>query len=108
VRKITVVSDASRARYAPRLVVTLDDMTVLQWVETEGANSYRLTWDAALRMNVELGAEAGVAETGVQALAAAVAEVGRAATVRGLVAAAATCAAEARRRVFDGDAQLDK
>jgi len=108
VRKITVVADASRARYSPRLVVTLDDMTVLEWEETEGANSYRLTWDAALRMNAELGAEAGVPESNVQALAAAVAEVGRAANVQGLVAAAANCAAEARRRVFDGDAQFNK
>ena len=97
VRKVTVVSDASRARYSPRLVATLDDMSVIEWEEAAGADHYRLTWDAAMRMNVELGAEAGVAERAVQALATAVAEVDRAVNVRSVVAAAANCAAEARR-----------
>jgi 2-methylcitrate dehydratase PrpD len=102
VRKISVVSDTSRARYSPRLVVTLDDQTVLEWEETEGANPYRLTWDAAMQMNLELCAEAGVAERKAQALAAAVSELDRAPNVRRLVSAAADCAAEARLRVLDG------
>lgn len=97
VRKIVVISDLSRAKYSPRLVVTLADATVLEWEGTEGADAYRLTWDQAVRMNAKLCAEAGVSEGLSQALAAAAAEMDRAVSVRRLVAAAADCAAEAQR-----------
>lgn len=97
VRKIAVVSDSSRARYSPRLVVTLDDTTMLEWEETEGADAYRLTWDVAVEMNAKLCAEAGVSVGKSEALRVAVAEMDRAINVRRLVAAAADCAAEARR-----------
>ncbi len=99
VRKIVVVSDSSRARYSPRLAVTLDDGTVLEWEESEGSNAYRLTWDTAMQMNVELCTEAGVSERSMQALASFVAEIDRAPDVRKVVAAAAECAAEAQRLV---------
>ncbi len=105
VRKIVVVSDSSRARYSPRLAVTLDDSTVLEWEETEGSNAYRLTWDTAMRMNVELCTEVGVAEAKAQALAAAVAEIDRAINVRKVVAAVADCVAAAHHRAFGRDAQ---
>lgn len=95
VRRIAIVSDASRARYSPRLALTLDDGTVLEWEESEGASAYRLTWDAAMRMNAELCTEVGISERSTQALASAVAEIDRAPDVRRLIAAAAACAAEA-------------
>ena len=97
VRKIVVISDLSRAKYSPRLVVTLADATVLEWEGTEGADAYRLTWDQAVRMNAKLCAEAGVSEGKSQALAAAAAEIDRAVSVRRLVAAAADCVVEAQR-----------
>lgn len=92
VRQIVVVSDSSRARYSPRLAVTLDDSTALEWEETEGANAYRLTWDTAMKMNVELCAEVGIPPEKAQALASAVAEIDRAANVRKVVAAAIAAA----------------
>lgn len=97
VRQIVVVSDSSRARYSPRLAVTLDDSTVLEWEETEGANAYRLTWDTAMRMNVELCNEVGIAQEKAQALASAVAEFDRATNVRKVVKIAVDCAADAQR-----------
>ena len=97
VRRITIVSDSSRARYSPRLIVTFDDMKTLEWQETEGADAYRLEWDVAVEMNAKLCAEAGVAAGKSKALLSAVAEIDRATNVRSLVAAAADCAAEARR-----------
>ncbi len=106
VRKVTVVADSSRARYSPRLVATFDDETVLEWEDTEGANAFRLTWDAATRMNAELCAEAGVSKHKAQALAAAVAEMERATNVRRVVAAAADCAAEALASAGDAPKQL--
>ena len=97
VRRIVVVSDSSRARYSPRLAVTLDDSTVLEWEETEGANAYRLTWDTAIQMNTELCAEVGIPEEKAQALVSAVAGIDRAPDVRKLIQTAAECAAYAQR-----------
>ena len=95
VRRIVVVSDSSRARYSPRLAVTFDDSTALEWEETEGANAYRLTWDTAMRMNVELCNEVGIAQAKAQALASAVAEIDRATNLRKVIQIAADCAADA-------------
>ena len=97
VGRIAIVSDSSRARYSPRLVVTFDDKKTLEWQETEGADAYRLTWDVAVEMNAKLCAEAGVSVGKSEALRVAAAAMDRAINVRNLVAAAADCAAEARR-----------
>ncbi len=96
VRRIEVVSDPSRARYSPRLNVTLADATVLDWEETEGANAYHLTWNTATRMNLALCAELGVPEAKARALASTVADLDNAANVRAVIDAACACAACAR------------
>lgn len=105
VREIAVVSDPSRARYSPRLAVTLDDSTALEWDETEGAYAYRLTWDTAMQMNIELCAEVGIPEEKARALASAVVEIDRATNVRKVVQTAAECAANAQRAESRRDGQ---
>lgn len=106
VRKVAVIADPSRPRYSPRLVATLDDASVLEWENAAGAGAYRLTWEAALRMNGELCAEAGVPASKAQALALAVAEIERSPDVRGVVAAAAACAADAQASCVPGPRQI--
>ena len=105
VRKVTVVTDAARARYAPRLIATLEDGAIPEWQPTPGENPFRLTWDAAVEMNGALCAEAGVTTATAQALVSAVAGLANAAGVDQLIAAASACAAEACRHAFPGKAR---
>jgi len=97
VEKTAVVSDASRARYASRIAVTLDDGGTMEWEENEGADAYRLTWERACGMNAQLCAEVGVSERNTRALAAGVDAIDRAPDVRALIGAWSACAEEAQR-----------
>ncbi|MBM3357630.1 MAG: MmgE/PrpD family protein [Betaproteobacteria bacterium] len=98
VRTIEVISDPARARYSSRLGVTLEDGTLLEWEESEGADAYRLTWQRAMEMNAQLCAEVGISERSMRALAAAVDGIVDAADTQALMAAAGACAAEASKR----------
>lgn len=89
VPRIAVVADPGRARYGPRLVARLADGTTLDWEERELAAAYLLTWDAARRMAMELGAEAGVERPAIELLIGLVADVRQAATLEPLCAAMA-------------------
>lgn len=75
VPRITVESDAGRARYSPRLYARLADGTSLAWEEPEGAGAYALSLAAARTMAQRLGREAGfdaaALESSVDALAGA-------------------------------------
>ena len=72
VPRVTIVSDASRARYAPRIEAHLAGGPMLEWEEVEGADAYRLNWNAAVRMTALLTREAGAASDAAQHLVAAV------------------------------------
>jgi hypothetical protein len=68
-RRVTIVSDASRARgYAPRIEAHLAGGPMLEWEEVEGADAYRLNWNAAVRMTALLTREAGAASDAAQHL----------------------------------------
>jgi len=91
VRRTTVESDATRARYEPHIRVQLENGSVLEWEEREGDSNYRVTWDAAVQMTRQLCEEVGVPAARARALTDVVAGVEHEATVQRLVAA--VCAA---------------
>lgn len=66
--RITLVSDAARARYEPLMRVHLSNGSVLQWEEQAGDSNYRVTWDAAVRMTRQLCDEVEVPSSLANAL----------------------------------------
>ena len=100
--KIRVISDVSRARYEPRVRVVTEDGARLEWEDTAGQDSYRITWDAAVMMTRELAAEVGVPAVLANALIARVKEVESAPSVQPIVDA--VCAATAHASARGGTA----
>ena len=60
VRRITVVSDQTRARYEPHIRVVLSNGSALEWEEQAGDSNYRVTWSAAVQMTKQLCDEVAV------------------------------------------------
>lgn len=67
VARVVVASDATRARYSPRLEARLADGTRLDWEEHEGASAYVLTPAVARAMAERLAHEAGFDARALQA-----------------------------------------
>lgn len=89
--KIQVISDSSRGRYEPRLRVETEDGAVLEWEDTAGQDSYRISWDAAVMMTRQLTAEVGVPAAIADALIHHVEQVESASSVQPVIEA--VCAA---------------
>ena len=87
VRKVRVVSDASRARYEPHIRVVLQNGRQLEWQECAGDSNYRVTWDAATRMTHQLCEEVAVPEDRASALIEVVSNMEQETTTARLVAA---------------------
>lgn len=83
--RITIVADAGRPRYAPRIEVRLRDGGALEWEERDAENAYLLTWDTACRMALVLTTEVGVAREDTQRIVAAVRELGAAPSLENVV-----------------------
>lgn len=95
--KITVIADEARPKYEPHIDVRMSDGTVQSWEETPGAGDsvYRLTWDAAVKMNRRLCDEVGVPVSLAKRLEAQVADLEKSPDVGSLVSA--VCAATTSR-----------
>jgi len=78
---IDVISDPACKRYAPRLKVTMGDGKTLEWEDTSGEESYRLTWPDAVDMIHQLTDEVGIPRPFAEDLAAKVGMVGRSTSV---------------------------
>ena len=99
VPRITIVADAGRPRYAPRIEALSSGGAALEWEERDAAGAYLLTWDTACRMASVLTAEVGVAPADSQRLVAAVRELDSASASGNVVDAMRTaCRAAARAR----------
>jgi hypothetical protein len=101
VPRITIVADAGRARYAPRIDAQLRDGTTLEWEARDAADAYLLTWDTACRMASVLATEVDVASADTQRLVTAVGALGAASSVVdviGAMRAACRAARDAFRR----------
>ena len=98
-RRISVVADASRKHYQPKLQVSLSDGRVLDW--SAGDVSYTLTWPAAVKAAPALCAEMGISGAAVQALIDACSQVERLASVAPIVAAARAAIAASPYAVQD-------
>ena len=91
VKRVTIVSDDGRARYAPLLEAKLADGTMLEWEERERAGAYALTWHTAVDMADQLLSEIGAPQKKARRLVDSVAEIDGAAGV-GQVISALHCA----------------
>ncbi len=89
--KVLVTSDASRRRYEPQLRVVTEDGAVLEWQDTAGQDSYRITWDAAVKMTHQLTEEVRVPAAIAGNLIDCVEQVERASSVKPIIDA--VCAA---------------
>lgn len=87
VEKIHVVADDTRKKYEPAISVSLSDGRRELWEATAGDSSYRLTWDAAVRMNEMLCDEVSVPRRVALDLAERVAEIEKLRTIAPLVSA---------------------
>ncbi|MGQ0674790.1 MAG: hypothetical protein ACT4N4_01665 [Rhodospirillales bacterium] len=87
VRRVEVIADKRRARYAPHLELRLADGTRLEWEERERADAYLLTWATACDMTNELVSEAGIPATHAERMIASVSELDRAARVEDTIGA---------------------
>ena len=100
VPRVTIVADADRPRYAPRIEARLPGGAALEWEERDAADAYLLTWDTACRMASVLATEVGVASEDTQRLVAAVRELGATSRPENVVGAMRTaCRAAASRTV---------
>jgi 2-methylcitrate dehydratase PrpD len=88
---IRIVADPDRKRYEPYIEVDLTDGRKLQWAEEAGDSNYRLTWQAACDMTLQLCAEVDVPGAKAQRLIDTVARIEAMPDVKALVAA--VCAA---------------
>ena len=91
VPKINIITDPSRARYEPHITVQLDNGRTLEWAETAGDASYRLTWAAATTMTYQLCEEVDVPQEHAQTLIDVISTLETQADTRALVSA--VCAA---------------
>ena len=99
VPRITIVADAGRPRYAPRIEARLRDGTTLEWEARDAADAYLLTWDAARRMASVLSTEVEVPPEETQRLVAAVRELGATTSLSNVIGAMrAACRAAARHQ----------
>jgi 2-methylcitrate dehydratase PrpD len=85
VPRITIVADAGRPRYAPRIEARLRDGAALEWEERDAGDAYLLNWDTACRMASVLTTEVGVAPEDTQRMLAAVRELGATSSVANVV-----------------------
>ena len=98
VPRVAVVADASRERYDPVVSARLADGTELKWHEPERANTYALTWDAAIGMTEKLLAEVGVAPAQAEQLVDAVSGLHNCPSVEPTIAALRRACRSARGR----------
>ena len=97
VPRITIVADAGRPRYAPRIEARLSDGAALEWEERDAEDAYLLTWDTACRMASVLTSEVAVPPEDAQRLVVAVRDLDAVSSVRDVVIAMrGACRAAAR------------
>jgi 2-methylcitrate dehydratase PrpD len=94
--KIRVISDASRRRYEPHLRVVTESGAVLEWEDTAGQDSYRISWDAAVMMTRQLTEEVGVPAALADALIERVEQVERASSVQPIIDAVCAATSQAK------------
>lgn len=87
VRRVEIIADKRRARYAPHLEVRLADGTRIEWEERERAEAYLLTWATACDMTRKLVSEAGIPAAHAERLIASIAELDRAMGVEDMIGA---------------------
>lgn len=93
IRRITMVSDETRARYEPHIRVVLSNGSALEWEEQAGDSNYRVTWNAAVQMTKQLCDEVAVPASQANRLIECAASIDDERTVAPLISA--VCAAAA-------------
>ena len=98
VPRMEIVADPNCQRYGPTITARLSDGTELTWRESERADAYVLTVQAALDMTRALAAESGVEPALAQVLIDAVSGLRQAGEIEAVIAAARAACSAMRRR----------
>ncbi|MSP88283.1 MAG: hypothetical protein EXQ92_05645 [Alphaproteobacteria bacterium] len=98
VPRVEIVADPNCQRYGPAITARLSDGTELTWRESERADAYTLTEQAALDVTRALAAESGVEPALAQVLIDAVSGLHQAAGIEAVIAAARAACSATRRR----------
>lgn len=100
--RITIVADAGRLRYAPRIEVRVSGGARFAWEERDAEDAYLLTWDTACRMASVLATEVRVTPQDMHRLVVAVRDLEAASSLEDVVDAMRSACRAAAREPQDG------
>jgi 2-methylcitrate dehydratase PrpD len=95
--RVSVITDPLRKRYEPEIKVLLDNGSVLEWVEQGGDADYRINWESAVEMTLQLGHEVKVPDIIMRRVIERVATIETEDNVRSLIAAVCTATTSGRQ-----------